>query len=52
VWPAATLAGGWWRKFIIVTGAAQVQGYGIGTLRRGRPEIRKPVRRSGDPWRG
>jgi phenylacetyl-CoA:acceptor oxidoreductase subunit 2 len=49
---ALTLAGGWWLKFIIVTGAAQVQGYGIGTLRRGRPEIRKPVRRSGDPWRG
>jgi phenylacetyl-CoA:acceptor oxidoreductase subunit 2 len=48
---ALALAGGWWLKFVIVTGAAQVQGYGIGTLRRGRPQLRKPVRRSGDPWR-
>ena len=30
--------------------AAQVQGYGVGKLQRGRPLFRKPVRRDGDPW--
>lgn len=44
------LAGGWYLKFVIVTGAAQVQGYGIGKLQRGRPVLKKPVRRAGDPW--
>lgn len=44
------LAGGWYLKFVIVTGAAQVQGYGIGKLQRGRPVLKKPVRRTGDPW--
>jgi phenylacetyl-CoA:acceptor oxidoreductase subunit 2 len=48
---ALVLAGGWYMKFIIVTAAAQVQGYGIGKLQRGRPVFRKPVRREGDPWR-
>ncbi|MBI1731552.1 MAG: dimethyl sulfoxide reductase anchor subunit [Gammaproteobacteria bacterium] len=45
------LIGGWYLKFVIVTSAAQVQGYGIGKLQRGRPTLRKPVRRDGDPWR-
>ncbi len=44
------LAGGWHMKFVIVTSAAQVQGYGIGKLQRGRPVMKKPVRRDGDPW--
>ena len=44
------LAGGWYLKFVIVTRAAQVQGYGVGKLQRGRPLFRKPVRRHGDPW--
>lgn len=48
---ALALAGGWHLKFVIVTGAAQVQGYGIGKLQKGRPVLRKPVRRDGDPWR-
>jgi phenylacetyl-CoA:acceptor oxidoreductase subunit 2 len=48
---ALALVAGWHLKFVIVTGAAQVQGYGIGKLQRGRPQLRKPVRRDGDPWR-
>lgn len=48
---ALALAGGWYLKFVIVTGAAQVQGYGVGRLQKGRPVLRKPVRRGGDPWR-
>jgi len=48
---ALVLAGGWYLKFVIVTSAAQVQGYGVGKLQRGRPVFKKPVRREGDPWR-
>ncbi len=48
---ALALAGGWYLKFVIVTGAAQVQGYGVGRLQKGRPVLRNPVRRGGDPWR-
>lgn len=48
---AIALIGGWYLKFVIVTGAAQVQGYGVGRLQKGRPVLRKPVRRGGDPWR-
>ena len=47
---ALVLAAGWYLKFVIVTSAAQVQGYGVGKLQRGRPVFRKPVRRDGDPW--
>jgi phenylacetyl-CoA:acceptor oxidoreductase subunit 2 len=45
------LFAGWHMKFVLVARAAFVQGYGVGKLRRGRPEPRKPVRRQGDPWR-
>lgn len=45
------LAAGWYLKFVIVTGAAQVQGYGVGKLQKGRPVLKKPVRRAGDPWK-
>jgi phenylacetyl-CoA:acceptor oxidoreductase subunit 2 len=49
---AALLAlfAGWHLKFVVVARAADVQGYGIGKLQRGRPALRKPVRRAGDPW--
>jgi len=49
---AALLAlfAGWHMKFVLVAKAAFVQGYGIGTMHRGRPTPRKPVRRQGDPW--
>lgn len=39
---------GWHMKFIIVTHAAQQQGYSLGKLQRGRPTIKPPVRRKPD----
>ena len=50
---AALLAAlaGWHMKFVLVVRASFVQGYGMGTLQRGRPTPRRPVRRTGDPWR-
>jgi len=47
---AGTLAllAGWHMKFTIITRAAQVQGYSLGKVRRGRPDIRPPVRRKPD----
>ena len=47
---AALLAigSGWYMKFIVVTRAAQVQGYSVGRLRRGRPVPKSPVRRQPD----
>ncbi len=42
------VAGGWLSKFVIVRKAAQLQGYAVGELRRGRPKIRPPVRRQPD----
>ncbi|HJP37262.1 MAG TPA: phenylacetyl-CoA:acceptor oxidoreductase [Gammaproteobacteria bacterium] len=43
------LISGWRLKFGLVTKAAYKQGYGIGKLRAGRPVIKPPVRRKGDP---
>ena len=43
------LGAGWWLKFTLVVRAAYKQGYGIGKLRKGRPQIKSPVRRAGDP---
>ncbi|RME34214.1 MAG: phenylacetyl-CoA:acceptor oxidoreductase [Gammaproteobacteria bacterium] len=42
------LAGGWLSKFVIIRKAAHLQGYAVGRLRRGRPQIRPPVRRKPD----
>ena len=42
------LLSGWHMKFTIVTRAAQVQGYSLGRIRRGRPGIKPPVRRKPD----
>ena len=39
---------GWHMKFIIITRAAQQQGYSLGKLQRGRPTIKPPVRRKPD----
>jgi phenylacetyl-CoA:acceptor oxidoreductase 26-kDa subunit len=39
---------GWHMKFIIITRAAQQQGYSLGKLKRGRPAIKPPVRRKPD----
>jgi phenylacetyl-CoA:acceptor oxidoreductase subunit 2 len=44
-----TVAAGWYVKYVIVAKAAFVQGYGLGKLRKGRPRIKPPVRRKGDP---
>ena len=41
---------GWHMKFIIVTRAAQQQGYSLGKLKRGRPTIKPPVRRKPDKF--
>ena len=41
---------GWQMKFTIITRAAQVQGYSMGKLKKGRPLMKPPVRRAGDPW--
>ncbi len=49
---AATLAvlGGWYMKFIIIARASQLQGYSLGKLQKGRPNIKAPVRREGDKF--
>ncbi len=49
---AAALAvlSGWWMKFTIVARAAQVQGYAVGKLQKGRPNIKPPVRRQKDKF--
>jgi phenylacetyl-CoA:acceptor oxidoreductase 26-kDa subunit len=39
---------GWHMKFVIITRAAQQQGYSLGKLKRGRPTIKPPVRRKPD----
>jgi phenylacetyl-CoA:acceptor oxidoreductase subunit 2 len=46
---ALALIAGWRLKYALVTKAAYKQGYGIGKLRKGRPVIKTPVRRDGDP---
>jgi phenylacetyl-CoA:acceptor oxidoreductase subunit 2 len=47
---AALLAlfSGWHMKFTIITRASQQQGYSVGKLKRGRPQIKPPVRRKPD----
>lgn len=49
---AAVLAvlSGWWMKFTIVARASQVQGYAVGKLQKGRPNIKPPVRREKDKF--
>jgi phenylacetyl-CoA:acceptor oxidoreductase subunit 2 len=42
------LLAGWHLKFTLITRAAQVQGYRLGAVRRGRPVVRPPVRRKPD----
>ncbi len=46
---AVALISGWRLKYAIVVKASFKQGYGIGKLRKGRPIIKPPVRRAGDP---
>jgi phenylacetyl-CoA:acceptor oxidoreductase subunit 2 len=41
---------GWHMKFTIITRAAQVQGYALSKVQRGRPMIRPPVRRNPDKF--
>ena len=41
---------GWHMKFTIITRAAQVQGYRLSKVQRGRPNIRPPVRRKSDKF--
>jgi len=41
---------GWHMKFVIITRAAQQQGYSLGKLNRGRPVIKPPVRRKPDKF--
>ncbi len=41
---------GWHMKFVIITRAAQQQGYSLGKLKRGRPVIKPPVRRKPDKF--
>ncbi len=41
-------AGGWLMKFTIIAKAAKVQGYALGKLQKGRPNIKPPVRREKD----
>jgi phenylacetyl-CoA:acceptor oxidoreductase 26-kDa subunit len=43
------LGSGWRLKYGLVVKAAYKQGYGIGKLRKGRPLVKPPVRRTGDP---
>ena len=43
------LVSGWRLKYVIVVKASFKQGYGIGKLRKGRPIVKPPVRREGDP---
>lgn len=49
---AAILAvlGGWYMKFTIVARASQVQGYVLGKLQKGRPQLKPPVRRKPDKF--
>ncbi len=42
------LLGGWLMKHTLITRAAQVQGYALGKLHKGRPKIKPPVRRATD----
>ena len=54
--PLASLAavlsvlGGWYMKFVIVARASQVQGYSLGKLQKGRPNLKPPVRRKPDKF--
>jgi len=41
---------GWHMNFTIITRAAQVQGYRLNKVQRGRPNIRPPVRRKPDKF--
>ena len=41
---------GWHMKFTIIILAAQIQGYSLNKLQRGRPHIRPPVRRKPDKF--
>jgi phenylacetyl-CoA:acceptor oxidoreductase subunit 2 len=41
---------GWQLKLTLITRAAQVQGYSLANLQRGRPKIRPPVRRKPDKF--
>ena len=41
---------GWHMKFVIITRAAQQQGYSLGKLKQGRPVIKPPVRRKPDKF--
>ncbi len=43
-------ASGWLMKFTIITGASKVQGYALGKLQKGRPQIKPPVRREKDKF--
>ncbi len=43
-----SIVSGWYMKFTIITRAAQLQGYSLGKLKRGRPTIKPPVRREPD----
>ena len=43
-------ASGWLMKFTIIAKAAKVQGYALGKLQRGRPNIKPPVRREKDKF--
>ncbi len=45
-----TVLGGWYMKFTIVARAAQLQGYSLGKLQKGRPKIKPPVRRQKDKF--
>ena len=45
-----TVAGGWYMKFTIVARASQVQGYSLGKLQKGRPNLKPPVRRKKDKF--
>ena len=44
------LLSGWYMKFTIVARAAQVQGYKLGKVQKGRPNFKKPVRRKPDKF--
>ncbi|MFT5350909.1 MAG: phenylacetyl-CoA:acceptor oxidoreductase subunit 2 [Planctomycetota bacterium] len=45
-----TVLGGWYMKFTIVARASQVQGYSLGKLQKGRPNLKPPVRRKPDKF--
>lgn len=44
----AALISGWHMKYTIIRRASQLQGYAFGKLRKGRPNIKPPVRRKPD----